>query len=523
MNRLQRVGVVTGIIAAVLLLPSVAMAHPLGNATVNRADIIVVGTDRINITHLLDLAEIPTVAAMPRLDSDDNGTVAASEMSDYVGEVCRTDAADSALTINGRRSTLTVTRATGELIPGQAGLQILRISCDWQTPVDLSGETSIDYEAAGLSAAGWREVVAAGDRTTISNSDVPAVSPSTGLSNYPQDLLSAPPVVEAASFTVATGGPALSQSPVVTGTGEGVSSPGLADRTTRWLGELADRATSPLGAVLALVVAAAVGAFHALTPGHGKTAVAFAIAGQERSRRAALLVGATVTATHTGSVLVLGALVASTTAFAPASLYPWLSVFSGLLVVAVGAALLRRALTGQRGHVHLGSGRHDHHHAHDHPRPHGHHHHEALQPVNVAVLERPTAVHVHDGEHARATDHPHGTSSTHVTNRRTLAALGIAGGVVPSPSALLVLLGTAAAGRAWWGVALVVAFGLGMALTLGAAGLLAWRVGEHVRQWAALRQHHGAVRLASALPVVAASAVCGAGLLVVARSVVPIL
>ncbi len=137
--------------------------------------------------------------------------------------------------------------------------------------------------------------------------------------------------------------------------------------------------------------------------------------------------------------------------------------------------------------------------------------------TDVAVLERETALHVHDAEHE------HATPTAPFTSRRTLAALGIAGGVVPSPSALLVLLGTAAAGRAWWGVALVIAFGLGMALTLGAAGLLAWRVGERVRQWAALRQRDGAVRLARALPVVAAAAVCGAGVVVVARSVIPIL
>jgi ABC-type nickel/cobalt efflux system permease component RcnA len=288
------------------------------------------------------------------------------------------------------------------------------------------------------------------------------------------------------------------------------------------LSDLADRVTSPLGAVLALVVAAAVGAFHALTPGHGKTAVAFAIAGQERSRRAAVMVGATVTATHTASVLVLGLLVASTTAFAPASLYPWLGGFSGLLVIAVGAALLRRAMNGQRGHIHLAGGPHDHNHGHDHSHHHDHHDHGATnqlvsQSSDVALLERQPEVHVHEGPHG------HGMSSTRVTDRRTLAALGIAGGVVPSPSALLVLLGTAAAGRAWWGVALVIAFGLGMALTLGAAGLLAWRVGEKVRQWAALRQRNGALRLARALPVVAAAAVCGAGVVVVARSVIPIL
>jgi len=110
-----------------------------------------------------------------------------------------------------------------------------------------------------------------------------------------------------------------------------------------------------------------------------------------------------------------------------------------------------------------------------------------------------------------------------VTNRRTLAALGVAGGVVPSPSALLVLLGTAAVGRAWWGVALVVAFGVGMAATLAFAGLVAWRLGERVRHWAARGQRASAIKLARALPVVAAAGVLGAGALVMARSLMPLI
>jgi ABC-type nickel/cobalt efflux system permease component RcnA len=152
-------------------------------------------------------------------------------------------------------------------------------------------------------------------------------------------------------------------------------------------------------------------------------------------------------------------------------------------------------------------------------RPHVHH-------TDVAVREPEQVVMVahHQTPHAHsATTVDQGSESVRVTSRRTLAALGIAGGVVPSPSALLVLLGTAAVGRAWWGVALVVAFGVGMAVTLGVAGLLAWRIGERVRRWAALGQRRGAVTLARTLPVIAAAGVCGAGVLVVARSAMPLL
>ncbi|MEO8329387.1 MAG: nickel transporter, partial [Candidatus Nanopelagicales bacterium] len=134
----RRVGVIASVAGAVALLPSVAFAHPLGNATVNRADVIIASTDHISITHILDLAEIPTVQAMPRLDSDSNETVSASEMTAYADSTCRADADSSELRVGGQRATLSVTGSSGELLAGQAGLQTLRISCDWRTPIDLT-------------------------------------------------------------------------------------------------------------------------------------------------------------------------------------------------------------------------------------------------------------------------------------------------------------------------------------------------------------------------------------------------
>lgn len=69
--------------------------------------------------------------------------------------------------------------------------------------------------------------------------------------------------------------------------------------------------------------------------------------------------------------------------------------------------------------------------------------------------------------------------------------MGVAGGLVPSPSALVVLLGAIALGRTAFGVLLVLAYGLGMAAVLTAAGLLLVRVRERVR-----RRLPGATRLA---------------------------
>jgi ABC-type nickel/cobalt efflux system permease component RcnA len=82
---------------------------------------------------------------------------------------------------------------------------------------------------------------------------------------------------------------------------------------------------------------------------------------------------------------------------------------------------------------------------------------------------------------------------------------------------LLVLLGAAAIGRPWWGVLLVIAFGIGMALTLAVAGLLAWQVGERVSAWAARRQHDSMKTIVRLFPQLAAVGVCGAGVVVIAR------
>src|SRR5207302_4288939 len=182
-------------------------------------------------------------------------------------------------------------------------------------------------------------------------------------------------------------------------------------------------------ALVALAFAVALGAIHALAPGHGKTVMAAYLVGQRGSMRQAGLIGLTVTATHTAGVLALGLALSASSLIAPESLYPWLGLASGVLLAFIGIGLLRRAVRARRH-------RHDHHH--------GDHHHPVVEDVPPV-------------------------------RTRALVAMGFAGGLVPSPSALVVLLGAMALGRAWFGVVLVIAYGLGMAGTLTAAGALLLR------------------------------------------------
>jgi ABC-type nickel/cobalt efflux system permease component RcnA len=180
-----------------------------------------------------------------------------------------------------------------------------------------------------------------------------------------------------------------------------------------------------LGVVLvSLAIAMFWGAAHALTPGHGKAIVAGYLVGSRGTPRHAFALGAIVTATHTIGVFALGLVTLLLSQFiVPEELYPWLTVASGLLVVGVGGAVLLRRLGRSAA---------------------AHHHH-------------------HDG----GSDHGHGYS------RAGLLGVGVSAGLLPCPSALVVLLSAIALHRIGLGLALIFAFSLGLAATVTAIGLVA--------------------------------------------------
>ncbi len=221
----------------------------------------------------------------------------------------------------------------------------------------------------------------------------------------------------------------------------------------------------PAGSFLIAIAGSFVwGAMHAVSPGHGKTIVGAYLVGSRATPQHAVFLGLTTTITHTLGVFALGlvALFASKW-IVPEQIYPWLSFISGLLVVIIGLNLLSNRLPKIKllskwssGHSHDQHG-HDHpHHDHDHGHTHDHDH-----------------SHAHHGGHTH-NDHSHlppGANGEPVT-WRSLLALGISGGIVPCPSALVVLLSSVALGRTGFGLLLVLAFSLGLAATLTGIGLL---------------------------------------------------
>ena len=224
----------------------------------------------------------------------------------------------------------------------------------------------------------------------------------------------------------------------------------------------------------ALATAFLLGAAHALTPGHGKTIVAAYLVGSRGRVWDAVLLGAVVTLTHTASVFVLGL----GTLYASQSvsldrIYPVLAMLSGALVAAVGAWLLI---------VRLRAARHGAHHHHDHPHPHSH-------------------PHAHDGD-------DHGQPST----RGGLLSLGISGGLVPCPEALVVLMISVSLRRLGLGLALLVVFSLGLAAVLIGIGV------AMVMAAPAVRRLSGENRFTRALPVASAAVVTFLGVVLVAEA-----
>jgi nickel/cobalt exporter len=479
-----------GVGLALAVLPAgAAGAHPLGNFTVNTALGLRIAPDRVAVDLVVDMAEIPAVQVRRGIDRDGDGAVGDKEAGDYATRACPDAGGRIDLEVDGRRAPLTVTSAGVTFPAGNAGLPTLRLTCGFVAEVvEQRGEREVAVSSTAFTdRVGWREITAVGDRTSVVVSNVAQTSSSARLTAYPEDLLSSPPDQRQATVRVRPGGPAA---PAVDGAvpGARLAQPRGLDGATRSFTNLVARQQLTMGfGILALGLAAVLGAVHAFAPGHGKTVMAAYLVGQRGSVRQAAVIGLTVTATHTAGVLILGLALSASTSLAPESVYPWLGVASGLLLAGVGTGMLLRA-SGRR--LHLVPAHAGHSHAHE-GHSHGHHDH----------------VHDHDHDHDRL-------------DWRSLVPLGLAGGMVPSPSAIVVLLGAIALGRAWFGVALVLAYGLGMAATLTGAGLALVRArGAIERRLTAPGAPAGRLAsLAGRLPVLTAAGIVAGGLFLTFRA-----
>jgi nickel/cobalt transporter (NicO) family protein len=451
------------IVASVLLAPALAVAHPLGNFTINRYAGIELTPGHVRIDYVVDMAEIPTVQVRPQMDADGDGEVTDTERAAWATRVAPGLRSGLDVSIGGRPVRLGVVSASARFRPGQGGLDILRLEAAFSGPAPAEGRLSFADTNYG-DRIGWREVTAVGaDGTALASSSVPARSVSNALLYYPRDLLSSPLDVTTATVSFRPG-----PSAVVSAEEPGAATDARPDVTGGAFAGLVGR-TGPFMAV-ALLLALGFGALHALGPGHGKTLMAAYLVGAGGRVRHAVAVGGSVAVMHTASVLGLGFVVlALTQVFAPERVYPWLGLVSGLIALGLGATLLVSRLGRWSGSDADG----DHHHDHDHDQDHVHGHEAPL-------------------------------------SRRGLTALAVAGGILPSPTALVVLLAAIALGRVAYGLALIAAFSLGLAGALVVVGILALRARD-----ALTRRVSG--RTARLVPVLSAASIAVLGLVLTLR------
>jgi ABC-type nickel/cobalt efflux system permease component RcnA len=564
-------------VVAAVLVPAVVSAHPLGNFTINHYAGLFIEPERVLLDVVIDQAEIPAFTARQAIDADSDGEVTDEELD--VGRVaaCQALVPDLSLTLDGTAAPLELVEAGIDFPPGVGGLQTMRTVCgfvaDLPTPL-VNGEPASRLAFADASfpaRLGWREIVVVGSGVAVAPlpgaGEVRPESLTERLTSYPEDLIAQPlddgalEVEVAASSDVAVverpsiddaapvpGAPVVPPPPAAPGS---TATPGASGSPTPAVpavpggvggGDVPsifrEAALTPVVLLLSVMTAVALGAGHALTPGHGKTLMAAYLVGTRGRPLHAVGLGLSVSVSHTAGILVLAALVVGAADVLPADVVVRAApIVASVSILAIGAWMLAGEWRRRRSAVAQGSPQ-DHGHAHAHPdaEPHGHGHSSGGPHEPHGHGHSSDGLHEHEGHehlddppHAHPHPHPHPVDQDHGPGEhshggirhshlpptgttitwRSLFILGLAGGLIPSTSALLILLGSIAAGRTAFGLVLVVAFGLGMAAVMTSIGLVLVFARERLEGMPASPTVR---RIRDAVPLVAAVLVFGFGI-----------
>ena len=497
------------LLAASLLLGPQALAHPMGNFSVNHYSKIVLGRDGIRVTYIIDLAEIPTYQELQQ--GNVTADVADPAVTRFVGSRGAEFGRGLSLTLDGQRVPLRLVSSQVIFPPGAGGLPTMKMGFVYQAPYPADGASgTLQYADNNFPGhAGWKEIVAVG--ADLTSSSVPRTDRSAELTNYPTDLLNSPPQdlsaaiqfrypekLTAGPSTPLRSGPTAGRGrrddkvgvaregvPATTLSsrpkGSGVEGPAvtvnrqpllpkapsstLSSRPERSVAEgpavapplhlqanqqatprsrftelITTRSLTLWFLVTAAFIAFGLGALHALEPGHGKTIVAAYLVGSRGTARHALLLGLIVTASHTAGVFALGAITLYASRYiVPEQLYPWLGVFSGLTIAGLGGYMFLRRWSGlDLDHSHTSGQLHSH---------------------WFSSIKQRTAP-------------PAPVEPSKGVSLYQLFALGITGGIIPCPAALVVLLSAFALHRIGLGFFLIIAFSIGLAAVLISFGML---------------------------------------------------
>ncbi|MGC2399792.1 MAG: hypothetical protein WA510_08415 [Acidobacteriaceae bacterium] len=495
----NRVVSVLLIAIGMLLATRKTFAHPMGNFSVNHYSKISLENDGIRITYIIDLAEIPAYQELQQGNITAN--VADAAVTRFVATRGEAFRRGLSLTIAGKRVPLRLLSTTVIFPPGAGGLPTMKMGFVYQAGYPAAADRSaggLQYEDDNYPGhAGWKEIVvnAPAARTDVGPGVDPGVEPgvkligssvsqtdrSAMLSNYPTDMLSSPPQDLTATAQFHYPAPTLAANVAALPAHVVVPAAAVTPRPSRQSARMvapvaarpvlapqplrpevsqplhlqANQQSTPRSAFTQLInaprlsfwfllsaafIAMGLGALHAIEPGHGKTIVAAYLVGSRGTARHALLLGLIVTAAHTAGVFALGAITLYASRYiVPEQLYPWLGVFSGLTIAGLGGYMFLRRWSG----------------------------------LDVDHSHTPGQVHGHWFQSSKRTDAaPQPATAGKPVSLYQLFALGITGGIIPCPAALVVLLSAFALHRIGVGFFLITAFSVGLAAVLIGVGML---------------------------------------------------
>ena len=474
------------------------VASLLGNFTINQFCELTTYPDQMKIHFVVVFGQLPALRELHLADSNADGVTTPEERDAYLAQRVEEYARNLHLSVDGANIPLTVERLSSSLPSEQAGFS-LRFDAEFVGPVlAATNKRRVEFVNSNYQGKiGWHELQVTGQKgTSVFDGDAYVDSLTGGLSVNPKALPPDGPLDEREAHFSFVNGPippgmfALKERPVAFAadaatpmpSGEAVASPSnsnwLPAQTKRLLSMLSAPTVSLQVKILALLGALVLGALHAFSPGHGKTVVGAYLIGSRGTPRHAVFLGLIVTITHTLGVFFLGfATLFAAHYVVPEKLFPIISLVSGILVVGIGGSLLVQRINEQRRNQSMQfvqiqpptrgtwalapvsiASTHHHPHLHDHN---GHAH------VHDRALQDGTVVHSHGG-----TTHSHlpAQPGERIT-WRGLLALGVSGGLIPCPSAMVLLLAAVALNKTALGLLLVVAFSVGLAATLTLVGL----------------------------------------------------
>jgi nickel/cobalt exporter len=427
-------------ICFLLAMASVLGAHPLGNFSVGHYTRLEVSAEGVEVTYILDLAEVPTYILLRDWKLDAKSP--RPELEQKAAEQAQEWAKGLEFRAAGKAVEPQFVRAAIQISGQPDGQAVVKITSTFELPGVVS---PLQFEDRNFpDRFGWKEIVigseAGAEIVTASHGNVDR---SRALTQYPAAAMASPPQDVRASLdwrvdssqAVPPNIVPIPQPLPVAAPAPGASAPSVA---TSGKGDFLSRllAKRNIGwqwMLLALVVAFGLGGAHALEPGHGKTIVAAYLVGSRGTLKHAALLGGVVTFTHTISVFLLGlAMLVLSKSIVPDKVIRNLEIVSGLAIVAIGAMLFYERLRQLM-----------------HERAHDRHHHE-------------------HGPHT----HTHRLPGDEEITLGSLIGLGVSGGLVPCPAALVIMLAAISYGHVGAGLVLLVAFSLGLAGVLMVVGML---------------------------------------------------